>query len=987
MKIQKPVLYTGIAILIAAAIFFISSFNNTAKTRSTFRLVSDSYKRLEVLNSIPPPVIHLQMLTTRAQNDQTRSAISSNIHTLTEKLNSLQPRPGLPNGEKIRQIKAFVNQRIEAANIVLKTNTPEPVSIIEGSRREYQAFTTLVNDLQVQEKQRLASRISANEKAMDTRVWYSLSIGLVSLITLLLGLRKISKENFLRRKAERLAIANETKFRNLIENASVVMYTTDTSGKFNYVSSKCLELTGYTESELIGRSFDFLISKDHREETANFYLKQLMQSLPETVLRFPIVAKGGHEKWVEQSVVLLKKRGRFSGFQSIVKDVTETRIGEDLLRQAEENLRLQSERNHFRLQAILDNIPMIVYIKELDGKFLMINERFRQAFNMKDEDVIGKYSHDVNKTAGVATQYVAMDEAVKEMLKPVEVEDIVRTVDGERHMLVTKFPLFDKDHNLFAISGVDIDITEMVKFRQELIAARQRAEQAEKLQEEFLANMSHEIRTPMNGIMGMASLLTQTTLTEEQEEYVDLIRKSSDGLLSLINDILDLSKIKAGRMSVEVVDFSINDVIDTVITPMKIRTKEKGVSLKKNVNPNIVNYVKGDQHKLTQILNNLLSNAVKFTESGEITVTVNELAETEGSVEIEFIVSDTGIGISEEYINSIFESFVQAGDDMVRRYGGTGLGLAITKRLVEMQGGNITVKSSKNKGSTFRFAITYSKSNAAQEVIPFVTKQVDRSLLKGRKILLVEDNLVNQKVTEKMLSKAGLHVEIAGNGMEAIEKLEKGDQYDLVIMDLQMPEMDGFQTTVHIREKLKMNIPIIAMTASALRNERMKCKAVGMNEYIAKPFAASDLFFHLHRLIIDRNLINEDGVVEVTPEETLYSLAYLQEMDDTDYTIEVLKIFLETTPVILEEIGTNIALKNWPEVRKAAHKVRSSMGILKMKSVLEDVVKIEDLAHQQKDLDLIPVLLKQVNEKYNLTEPKLLKELEAVSPGAVTIKP
>ena len=360
------------------------------------------------------------------------------------------------------------------------------------------------------------------------------------------------------------------------------------------------------------------------------------------------------------------------------------------------------------------------------------------------------------------------------------------------------------------------------------------------------------------GITGHAVplLLLDTDLDDEQREYAELIKKSSDSLLILINDILDLSKIKAGRMELEAIDFNIKEAVRNVLHPMQVNLK-KNLRLNYTINNSVPEFVKGDSHKLFQILNNLVSNAIKFTEKGEIKVDVNVIEKNDEKVYIKLDVFDTGIGISSEHIKNIFQNFTQAGNDTVRRFGGTGLGLAITKRLVELQNGTIDIESKLGEGTVFHVEIPYITASVRQSVVP-VNNKIDIShenaKIENKRILIVEDNLVNQRVLTSVLQKLKMKWDIANNGKEAIDILEKGNRYDLIVMDLQMPVMDGFQATEHIRKTIKIDTPIIAMTASTLRNERVKCLEIGMNEYLAKPFSPGDLIRHIHNLINPINL-------------------------------------------------------------------------------------------------------------------------------------
>ncbi|CAN5450629.1 hypothetical protein BH11BAC5_BH11BAC5_49150 [soil metagenome] len=391
------------------------------------------------------------------------------------------------------------------------------------------------------------------------------------------------------------------------------------------------------------------------------------------------------------------------------------------------------------------------------------------------------------------------------------------------------------------------DITERKKAELETEKARIEAEEARKTQEQFLANMSHEIRTPMNGVIGMTQLLSATNLNADQKEFVENIQQSTGNLMAIINDILDLTKIVAGKITLVQKDYLFNDLITNCIKMNQYRADEKGILLHCNIDKNIPVVLSGDPYRLNQILLNLVSNAIKFTHKGEVNVAINLLEQSAESVALEFIVSDTGIGIAADKIDSVFERFMQVSGDSTRKYGGTGLGLTITKQLIQLLDGNITVKSQQHEGSTFTFYLTLLTGKQPTGENPATGEATEPNLqnaLAGIHILLVEDNLINQKVAVKLLENQGAIVEVANHGKEAIELL-KDIRTDIILMDIQMPEMDGYEATKIIRYQMPDEIsklPIIAMTASALISDQKKCLFAGMNDYIAKPYQAIDLY-------------------------------------------------------------------------------------------------------------------------------------------------
>jgi PAS domain S-box-containing protein len=525
------------------------------------------------------------------------------------------------------------------------------------------------------------------------------------------------------------------------------------------------------------------------------------------------------------------------------------RLNEDILlrKQAERRLR----ENQAWLQSILDNSTSLMYIKDLEGRYIMVNLRFREMLHLVDTDIIGRTDQEFSDPN--ADHYKQLDEEVMRTGKSLEIEEVVEH-DGRRvHLLSIKFPLLDNNGRQIGIGGIATDITERVNYQQQLIAATQEAQKAKEMQELFLANMSHEIRTPMNGIQGMTDLLLDTSLTDQQKEFARIIKRSVNNLLVIINDILDFSKIKAGKLTIEKIDFRLKDVLDNVKGIFDHRVKKKGLLLQVTTDPAIPDALRGDPYRLNQVLINLIGNAVKFTEKGSVKVHVALEEKKEETVCLQFSVTDTGIGIPESSLPYIFEHFSQGGMDISRRYGGTGLGLAISHRLLQLQGGNISVKSTEGVGSVFSFGLLYEYDMTADVIapVPAVTAMLaDYSqCLAGKRFLVAEDNEVNQQLIEHVLRRGGGEVQLAGNGELAIRYLRQGGKYDLIIMDLQMPVMDGYAATQYIRNELRLSIPIIAMTATALIGEQVRCFEVGMNDYMTKPFEFTELYKRIISLL------------------------------------------------------------------------------------------------------------------------------------------
>jgi len=506
------------------------------------------------------------------------------------------------------------------------------------------------------------------------------------------------------------------------------------------------------------------------------------------------------------------------------------------------------------------------------------------------------------------------------------------------------------------------EIAEEAKSKAE--SATRIAEDAVKAKQQFLSNMSHEIRTPMNSIIGFTKVLLKTDLSAKQKEYLTAIKMSGDSLIVLINDILDLAKVDAGKMTFEQTPFKMSLSISAMLHLFETKIQEKNLELVKEYDNKIPEVLVGDPVRLHQIILNLVSNAVKFTTKGKITVSVHLLNEDEEKVTIEFSVTDTGIGIAENKIEKIFENFQQAYNGTARLYGGTGLGLAIVKQLVEPQGGSISVKSKIDEGSTFSFILSFQKTNAEAELEPGI-EEFDTEI-KNIKVLVAEDIALNQLLMKTLLDDLGFERDIAGNGKIAIEKLQT-KSYDIILMDLQMPEMNGFEATEYIRNKMNSKIPIIALTADVTTVDLAKCKAVGMNDYIAKPVDERLLYSKIVGLVKKPSLTkyngNEGNGNGESKKLKCIDLKYLIRRTKSDPTLmmEMISLYLEQTPPLISAMKQGLQDKDWNSLHAAVHKMIPSFSIMGISADFENMAKkVQEYASTQQQTDRIPDLVLQL---------------------------
>jgi len=513
------------------------------------------------------------------------------------------------------------------------------------------------------------------------------------------------------------------------------------------------------------------------------------------------------------------------------RDISEQKSLENSLKESE-----------LRVRTLINNIPLQVIVTTLEGKILLANPQTLKDYRFKEERLadlnILDFYEDPMESDEIISDIQTLGKVEQKIVK-------IKRYDGIHSMMLSVLPIAYGEEK--ALLSIGVDLTQRLELEKDLKEAKETAELANRSKSEFLANMSHEIRTPMNAIIGFTELLNEQLSEPRLKAYTKTIQSASSSLLTLINDILDLSKIEAGKLQLENSSFKLATLIQQIKDLFEFQATKNGLEFICNESTNSV--VFGDSLRLMQILTNLVDNAIKFTKEGSISIYTNIVDENKDEIKIKFCVEDTGIGISGDVQRHLFGEFMQADTSTTRKYGGTGLGLAISKQLVELMSGDIWIESEEGKGSKFIFTAIFSKDQIKNEDADIDTiENINIEVLNDKKILLVEDNKVNQLVLLGILEDININIEIANNGQEAIDMFKK-DKYDLILMDLQMPILDGFEASKLIR-KIDLDIPIVALSAAVMLEDKIRTKEIGMNAHLEKPIDNVKLIKTLSILIM-----------------------------------------------------------------------------------------------------------------------------------------
>ncbi len=715
----------------------------------------------------------------------------------------------------------------------------------------------------------------------------------------------------------------------LNETASVAI--TDKKGIITYVNQKFCDISKYSENELIGQ--------DHRIINSGYHSKEFIKDVWITIANgklwrgeFKNKAKDGSFYWFDTTIVpFLNDHGTPYQYVGIRRDITEKKKKE------------QELENFFQLSNDL------LCIANINGYFVKISPAFTHLLGYTETEILKTpFINFIHPDDATATLKGIERLAVGSSATNFEIRLICR---DKKILLFSWSATSDKETRLIFASGRNI--TQSKKQEDELRKAKSEAEISVKAKEIFLANISHEIRTPMNGILGIGNLLNKTKLDIQQKSYLNIIQNAANNLLIIINDLLDISKIESGKLTLECIGFDLNATIKNTVDILNHKAEEKGLLLSFNNQNEISPVLIGDPYRINQVLINLLNNSVKFTEKGEVKIVCNVLSQDANSQKIQFHIIDTGIGIRKDFLFHLFDKFSQEDESVTRRFGGTGLGMSISKQIVELMGGTMYVQSEKNLGTTISFEINFPIGDIS-DLPEKLINDIDNQVLNGKRILLVEDNEVNRFLTTTILTIYGADVTEAENGMVAIHKLE-GNEYDLILMDVQMPVKNGIETTQYIRKYLNGKIPIIALTANAYKTEENRCLEVGMNDFISKPFDELKLIHIATKWLglenIKKSSLNNELEKEFKENMKQFDLSNLKLIGrgNDAFVSKMIQLFIKTVPDVLQQMQEAYDQKQWKKLAALAHRIKSTISSMDIKTLEEDIELLENPHTVDKD--------------------------------------
>ncbi|MGB0429981.1 MAG: PAS domain S-box protein [Bacteroidia bacterium] len=763
----------------------------------------------------------------------------------------------------------------------------------------------------------------------------------------------------------------EKNYRQVVENVPDIIYRANALGFFTFVNKIGAEKTGYSQNELLQKTYIDLVKSDFKEQVRSFYKKQHLEKRSKSYFEFPIITKNGDQLWIGQNVqYVFDNNGNITEVFAIARDITEFKFANEQLKISEEKYR-----------SIIENLDLGLLETTIDGIIVKAYSKFLQLTGYSANELLGKDPKNILLRSKDEIDHIEKQEQLRRNGIVGAYEAPIYKKNGEIiWVIISAAPIYNKNGEITGTVGVHFDITKRKKIEEELKTARLDADNARKAEQLFLANMSHELRTPLNAVIGMAHLLYDLSSTQEQIEYLNILQNSANLLKGIINDILDISKIEAGKLEYNESIFNIYESIRSLRKTFELKVQGKPVSVNSAIDSELEKMlIKSDSLLLNQIFLNLLSNAEKFTAEGNIGIDAYILKNEAHKVKVLFKIYDSGIGIDEKRLPLIFEKYEQANQETKMKYGGTGLGLSITKKIIDFLNGEISVESTVDEGTVFKVILDFNKIDEQEAEIENETPKhnLDSNAVYS-KILVVEDNAMNRKYLHEVFKNYSLEVDYAFDGQLAIDKCIQ-EKYDLIFMDLQMPVKDGFEATVEIRlnSNPNHNTPIVALSAYATEEVIKKCELAGMDDFISKPVTPSQL----------KDILNIDSKTKkITPQNISDSTTELDQnvleelyFGDESYAFEMFDHFLQVIDQQIEELKDVIRNKDWKESRRLTHKIKpgfSMVGLPSLQeicSVLETACELENENEIQKQSKNLFIYLEEKMQAV-INEHKRLKD-------------
>jgi len=761
-----------------------------------------------------------------------------------------------------------------------------------------------------------------------------------------------------RKKIEEQIKLSEKKHRDILNFSQAWIGTHDMEGRILTMNPAACNILGYSIKELAGKKIDSLIPEKVRSQFSESYLKKIMTDGKADGI-MSVLNKQGKTIYLLYQNYLVNEPDGDRYIIGFAQDITQRIHAEEALKRSEE-----------KYKGIIENMNLGMIEMDTDECITYANQRFCTMSGYELDELITKKATDLF-LHGASLKRTRTELSKRQYGINNSFELAVKTRSGEdKWWLTSATPVYGPSESLKGTISIHFDITDQKKLAEQLRVAKQETERSSRSKDIFLTNMSHEIRTPLNAIMGLGKLLSKSELNTNQKNYLNGIENASSNLLSIINDLLDFSKIEAGKITLEDISFSLATISKQAINVLEHKAEEKGLKLTYEIDQRIAPVLIGDPFRINQIFMNMLSNAIKFTEKGSVCLKAFLLNESDGIQKILVVIEDTGIGIKEEYLNVIFDKFTQEDETVVRKFGGTGLGMSITRQLMELMGGSIKVDSKKNIGTTISLTFTF-RIGTARVFEKKRTIKNDTANINGKRVLLVEDNGLNRLLAYTILTDYGAIVSEAENGLQAVEFMRKGN-FDIVLMDIQMPVMDGIQATKIIRNEINNTIPILALTANAIKGKENQFIEAGMNDYIFKPYTEINLVNPIAKWL---NKTDGDGVpVEVQPEKPeapeiveppvessspkiagapLYDLSKLKNIarNDNGFILKMLRLFIDETPHSVLKIKEGYSGGDFVSARYFAHRMKPSITNLEINSLKDDILKIEFMKDNDPEME------------------------------------